>query len=94
MPTVEESNCCHKIDPSILKNRGPHLHRIRDVWPVTFWGVGQFAEDIFMGYFNMVLNKKTFVNIAKQSAFLSRNQRPFISFMNIIFNPEQLSKAF
>ena len=47
-----------------------------------------------MGYFNMVLNEKTFVNIAKQSAFLSRNQRPFISVMNIIFNPEQLSKAF
>ena len=83
MPTVEESNCCHKIDPSITKNRGPYLHRIRDVWPVTFWGVGQFAEDIFMGYFNMVLNEKTFVNIAKQSAFLSRNQRPFISFMNM-----------
>ena len=93
MPTVEESNCCHKIDPSISKNGGPYLHRIRVVWPVTFWGVGQFV-DIFMGYFNMVLNEKTFVNIAKQSAFLSRNQRPFISFMNIIFHREQLSKAF
>ena len=30
----------------------------------------------------------------KTSAILSRNQRPFSSFMNIIFNPEKLSKAF
>ena len=57
----------HVVNPDVrLSDVCPVDILLVDIWLVTFWGVGQLAGDIFMCYFNMVLNEITIVTIARE----------------------------